>query len=232
MKERQTQLLSSLVEQYIETGRPVGSATLAELLGLSISSATIRTDLQELDQLNYVYQPHTSAGRVPTDHGYRYYVDHVVAAALARAEQQHIRQAFENLYREYRQWPRTATKLLASLAHTVVVAAAITSPDVEEAGMSELLGQLDQNELDTAREISTIVEAIDRQAANLARRLPADSIIFIGEENPLLPARYTSLIVRKAMLPGGQTALLMVAGPKRMSYQRNRALLDCVVELA
>jgi heat-inducible transcriptional repressor len=79
LTSRAAQILSALVAEYIDTGEPVGSARLAHVAGLGVSSATIRNTLAELEDLGYLQQPHTSAGRIPTDRGYRFYVDQLLA---------------------------------------------------------------------------------------------------------------------------------------------------------
>jgi len=75
LSDRTRRILATLVRSYIETGEPVASATLAQKTGLNVSSATVRNVLAQLEEMGYVWQPHTSAGRVPTDAGYRCYVD-------------------------------------------------------------------------------------------------------------------------------------------------------------
>src|SRR5215213_5533151 len=75
LSDRTRRILATLVRSYIETGEPVSSATLAHKAGLNLSSATVRNVLAQLEEMGYVWQPHTSAGRVPTDAGYRCYVD-------------------------------------------------------------------------------------------------------------------------------------------------------------
>jgi len=80
LSSRAAQILAALVAEYIDTGEPVGSARLAHAAGLGVSSATVRTTLGELEDLGYLQQPHTSAGRIPTDRGYRFYVDQLLAA--------------------------------------------------------------------------------------------------------------------------------------------------------
>jgi heat-inducible transcriptional repressor len=77
---RAAQILAALVAEYIATAEPVGSARLAHRAGLGVSSATVRNTLAELEELGYLQQPHTSAGRIPTDRGYRFYVDQLLAA--------------------------------------------------------------------------------------------------------------------------------------------------------
>ena len=76
---RAAQILAALVGEYIDTAEPVGSARLAHRAGLGVSSATVRNTLAELEELGYLQQPHTSAGRIPTDRGYRFYVDQLLA---------------------------------------------------------------------------------------------------------------------------------------------------------
>src|ERR1043166_2330995 len=77
MTSRQEHILKAIVEQYAEVASPVGSSLLAKVFG--VSSATIRAEMAELEREGYISQPHTSAGRVPTDKGYRFYVNNIVA---------------------------------------------------------------------------------------------------------------------------------------------------------
>jgi heat-inducible transcriptional repressor len=79
LSPRAAQILAALVGEYIDTAEPVGSARLAHRAGLGVSSATVRNTLAELEELGYLQQPHTSAGRIPTDRGYRFYVDQLLA---------------------------------------------------------------------------------------------------------------------------------------------------------
>jgi heat-inducible transcriptional repressor len=83
LTERQEAILRALVEEYIATAQPVSSSALAEEPGVRASSATVRNELAHLEELGLLFQPHTSAGRIPTDLGYRYYVDHILARHAA-----------------------------------------------------------------------------------------------------------------------------------------------------
>src|SRR5437762_14362094 len=78
LSPRAARILTALVGEYIQTAEPVGSARLAQSAGVSVSSATVRNTLAELEELGYLQQPHTSAGRIPTDRGYRFYVDQLL----------------------------------------------------------------------------------------------------------------------------------------------------------
>src|SRR5690349_5029143 len=84
MTQRQKQILSAIVEQYAEVAVPVGSSLLAKVFG--VSSATIRAEMAELERLGYICQPHTSAGRIPTDAGYRFYVNDIAQTGAPNPE--------------------------------------------------------------------------------------------------------------------------------------------------
>ena len=79
LDERKTKILHAIIKNYLETGEPVGSRTISKYTDLNLSSATIRNEMADLEELGYILQPHTSAGRIPSDKGYRFYVDHLIA---------------------------------------------------------------------------------------------------------------------------------------------------------
>ena len=80
LDERKTKILNAIIQTYLDTGEPVGSRTISKFTDLKLSSATIRNEMSDLEEMGYIFQPHTSAGRIPTDKGYRFYVDNLMAA--------------------------------------------------------------------------------------------------------------------------------------------------------
>ena len=78
LDERKTKILKAIIRNYLETGEPVGSRTISKDSDLNLSSATIRNEMADLEEMGYILQPHTSAGRIPSDKGYRFYVDHLI----------------------------------------------------------------------------------------------------------------------------------------------------------
>lgn len=79
LDERKTKILEAIISNYLETGEPVGSRTISKYTDLNLSSATIRNEMSDLEEMGYILQPHTSAGRIPSDKGYRFYVDRIMA---------------------------------------------------------------------------------------------------------------------------------------------------------
>ena len=86
--ERKIKILNAIIQTYLDTGEPVGSRTISKFSDLDLSSATIRNEMSDLEDMGYIFQPHTSAGRIPTDKGYRFYVDNMLKEKTAEAEEQ------------------------------------------------------------------------------------------------------------------------------------------------
>ena len=78
LNERKQKILEAIIRNYMETGEPVGSRTISKYSDLNLSSATIRNEMSDLEDLGYIIQPHTSAGRIPSDKGYRFYVNQII----------------------------------------------------------------------------------------------------------------------------------------------------------
>lgn len=101
LTKRDQQVLEAVVTDYIRSGEPVGSRTISKRYGVTVSSATIRNVMADLEELGFLVQPHTSAGRIPTDKGLRFYLDCIMQSrVLENAERQIIRQAFEGIQQD------------------------------------------------------------------------------------------------------------------------------------
>lgn len=119
---RKQQILRALVEEYIHNAAPVASETLVRKYGLRFSSATVRHELAGLEEANLIHQPHTSAGRVPTDLGYRYFVEYLMQeSALSLDEQRLIRHMFYQVQDQLDQWVRLTAAVMARLLHSAAV---------------------------------------------------------------------------------------------------------------
>lgn len=123
LDERKAAVLRAIVEQYVDTAQPVGSQTVTSTTGLGVSAATVRNEMSLLEREGYIAQPHPSAGRVPTDRGYRYYVDHLAGAAqLPATERRRIVEFFSSATFAMDQLLAQTSQLLAGVsAHAAVV---------------------------------------------------------------------------------------------------------------
>lgn len=128
---RRQKILAAIVEQYIATGEPVGSKALLDKLDVSVSSATIRNDMAALTQMGFIYQPHTSAGRIPTQSGYRYYVDNLMRVReLGETERRHIEAGVDSRSGDPEALLKTAGEALVSFTNFASIS---TAPSDEHA---------------------------------------------------------------------------------------------------
>lgn len=228
---RHAHILKGLVEEYIATGKPVGSEKLLEALDVTVSSATVRNVLRDLEEEGYIAQPHTSAGRIPTDKGYRYYVDNL---SFKEPSEKKVR-ALEDTYNEYREEyihpARAAAKLLAEFTHSLAMGGWMDSQDMYASGMSELLGEDAEDSRSVAKEVSHLFDNMEHYAPEFADAASQGVQVYIGGENPIFASPHTSMVIKTIELPTGEIALLLIAGPKRMPYRKNVALLSALASI-
>lgn len=103
LDERKRKILKAIIQTYLETGEPVGSRTISKYTDLNLSSATIRNEMSDLEEMGYILQPHTSAGRIPSDKGYRLYVDE-----LMREKEQEVADIKNMVIEKQTEWKSSA----------------------------------------------------------------------------------------------------------------------------
>ena len=129
LDDRKTAILRAVVEEYIATAQPVGSSHIAANDGVQVSSATVRNDMAFLEQEGYLAQPHTSAGRIPTDKGYRHFVDSIsTAGVLASEDATQVGDFFKATHGRLEDLLRHTTTLLADITHQTAV---IVGPEAD-----------------------------------------------------------------------------------------------------
>ena len=235
MNDRQKKVLAAVVDLYSRTAVPVGSQALIEEFRFPVSSATLRHDMVVLEEEGYLYQPHTSAGRIPTDQGYRFYVEEEMGdEPLTREEQLSLKQ--ELLMRRAREarMSRTVAKLLSHFSGSFAVSG---TPDSEggmyDFGMKELLNNPEFHELDEVCRLVEVLDSIDEKFELLVGTIKDNETkIFIGAENPIaeMPAD-CAMLVSPYRDQSGERGMLAIIGPKRMSYAKNKSLLEYVKKL-
>ena len=123
LTDRRAQLLRLIVREYIETAVPVASEAITYRYGLNVSPATVRNEMARLEAEGYIIQPHTSAGRIPSDKGYRYYIESLmVPEDLPEEEKRTIRHQFHQSARDVEEWLQLAAAVLAGAVHNLAVA--------------------------------------------------------------------------------------------------------------
>ncbi len=144
LDDRRSVVLKALIEEYIRTGEPVSSQSVLDLSGLDVSSATVRNDLSQLESYGFVIQPHTSSGRVPTHHGYRFYVDHLAPTRLRQGTRKQIDAFFQQVHSQISEVLRDTSTFVSELTTypTVVVGPTTTSDVVKDVRLVPLGGSV------------------------------------------------------------------------------------------
>ena len=190
LDERKTQVLKALVETHIRTGLPVSSRVILEASGLTVSPATVRNDLVQLERDGYAMQPHTSAGRVPTGPAYRYYVDHLSPARLRAAIATKIESFFAMAHAELDQMLQSTSELLADITRlpAMVVGPAASHELLRGAHLVQL------GDRDVLTIIVTSSGRVTKEVARFAEPVPAD-VVASAEEllNGLIGCTFADL---------------------------------------
>lgn len=143
LDERKVIILKAIIKTYLETGEPVGSRTISKYTDLKLSSATIRNEMSDLEELGYIVQPHTSAGRIPSDKGYRFYVDQIM-----QEKEQEVTEVKELMIRRVDRVELVLKKLAQLLATNTNYAAMISGPQYHKNKLKFIqLSQMDRNKL-------------------------------------------------------------------------------------
>lgn len=228
-KTRQEKIFSHVVELYLRQAEPVGSKRLCEDFELDCSSATVRAELLELEKKGYLEQPHTSAGRVPTEKGYRYYVERVMEAGdVPQEELQQLRSAWE-LADDFEEKVKQLAKQLAVFSVSAVIVA-YNSHKVYYTGIKNLFSQPEFAHIAPLLTVSQVFDELDERLVVFQETLRhdrADVEVLIGNENPL--GNLCSAVA--SGLPHTEEGLLVVFGPMRMDYGHNINLIKRAKEV-
>ncbi len=243
LTKRQKEILFAIIEEYSEMATPVGSVTLAKLF--DVSSATIRAEMAKLEHLGLIAQPHTSAGRIPTDAGYRLYVN-----SMTDGIDREIAESENDFYASPLQFRLNApsSSLDRSVHALEIRVSSQTRADYAIRGavdsLVELTGNLGlatigdqlylsgisrlftQPEFSDHARVQAVAKLLDNLEPWLREAAPGDPLnIFIGQENPIGKSSEVSLIISKFRSPYSDNSYIGVLGPTRQNYSRVMSLV-------
>jgi len=225
MNERQEQLLKFVVESHISKAEPVGSKLLADEGDLEVSGATIRNEMRELEEQGFLTHPHTSSGRIPTEAGYKYYVENIMLSVVlskkVRSEMEELSKTEKELVAQIKR----VGKFIAEWTDSAVVVA--FSPDnIYYTGISNLFSQPEFQDYARVVQFSNIFDQCEDRIEYLFALIKNNQTkILVGGQNPLGAA---CSLVGTRVRNGG---LFVLLGPVRMDYARNASVAEFVSEL-
>ena len=237
LTERQKGILCQIIEEYAETASPVGSVTLAKLFG--VSSATIRAEMARLEALGLIAQPHTSAGRVPTDAGYRLYVNNLdgilnenwgrgeTTSAAHEDENRSIRRGVHAIEVRIASQSRADTAIRGAVDALVELTGNLGMATIgDQLYLSGISRLFTQPEFLDSRRVQAVAKLLDNLEPWLREAAPGEPLnIFIGHENPIGKNSDVSLIISKFRSPFSDRSYIGTLGPTRQNYFKIMSLV-------
>jgi len=240
LTQRQEKILNTIIGEYIELAQPVSSQLLEKKYDFEICPATIRIEMQKLTDKGYLYQPHTSAGRLPTDKGYRFFVDNLAEKELEDFEMgdwfddEAKRTLFSSspslrlVIEDNIKFIQGLTKNLAQISGALALSYLDKEKVFWKEGWEEILKEPEFGEKDFAVNFAEFLENFENDIENF--EINSGIKIYIGKENPLKRAKDFSLISSRCHLPNDD-GIICLLGPKRMAYGKNISLINSLNKL-
>lgn len=234
---RKDEILRITIDQYIATVIPVSSARVAKKCSLDLSSATIRNILAELEHEGYLTHPHTSAGRVPTQIGYRYYVDHFVdEIQLFEEEKKRIKAEYEFETMKLEALLDKTSRVLSDMTqYTSIVSVDGWDHKLFFGGTSFIPGYLDYSnvnrDIENIKNILAVLDEKERLLEVINRELERKIDVLIGQEMDCSDIADCSLVVSRYKSRRGTSGRIAILGPTRMDYNRVVSALDYFSDL-
>ncbi len=215
-------MLKAIVQEYVRTAEPVGSNFIVQKYRFGVSPATIRNDMAELEEGGFIVAPHTSAGRVPTETGYRYYIQNFLSPKQTKVKQlEEFRQkAAKEDDRE--ELLKSVAKFLAVNTGEAVIVG-LTPRHYYSTGFGALFAKPEFAEAAFMRDFSEIMDKLDEVMAALWGTVPDNIQILVGHESPF-GDRCGTIVTR--FNTGDESGILGVLGSLRMNYDRNYSLIS------
>ena len=221
MENRKDKLLQLIIENYLETADPVGSKFLIESADLELSGATVRNEMRELEEEGFLSHPHTSAGRIPTEKGYGYYIGKIMKVDKPDNK---IKNELGKIAKEDEDVLKKIAKQVAEyLDNSVIFASDLNS--IYYTGISNLFSQPEFRDYAHTVSVSAIFDECEDRMESLYEAIGSDVEILVGKNNPF---GNTCGIVAIKM---GETGLFAVLGPMRMDYSKTVGILKLIKEI-
>ena len=222
MQERRKKILKAVVKEYQRTGEPVASHDLARRWHFDFSPATARAEMLVLDKEGFLEQPHTSAGRLPTDKAFRFFIEELGEEELSQSEREQI---LERLREFHDDSMKERAQFLADCSRGLGLSGIFgRAADWHGAGL-RWLAEEPEFEDDDLKNIMKCFDSLEDDFNKFFSDLDEETAIFIGRENPIKYLRNYSLVVTGFAKEDGR-GVLGILGPKRMNYQRNKFVLE------
>lgn len=227
LNERKKALLGHIINEHVKTAQPIGSSLIAAKRMKDISAPLVRNEMQELEKEGLITQPHTSAGRIPTEAGYRFYIENLLSVGeLSPKQQEALSQALKTS-RGYEESIKQLAKKTAEFSGEAVVIG--FSPDnYFYTGLTNIFNKPEFASHDLVISLSRVIDHLDEVMSKIHKNLDNDISVFLGQDNPF--GQECGSVLTSCDF-NGQNGIIGILGPMRMDYAENIAYLKFIKRL-
>jgi len=228
---RKQKILGAVVNDYLQSAEPVSSDRIYRKYMRDISPATIRNEMASLEEDGFLQHPHTSSGRVPSDLGYRYFVNQLMKLrGLTHKEIQFIEKEYKKAGKNVEELLHTTLKIASTLSHLLAVITAPKMPfKVISSGMTNIIKQPEFNDTEHIKNILSVIEREDLIEHIIDDSAKDDDVtIRIGSEIKHKKIKDCSIVVSKYDLFGESVGTISIIGPTRMTYSKITSVVDTI----
>jgi transcriptional regulator of heat shock response len=232
-RARKDKILYITIDQYIKTTNPVSSQYIVEHYPLDLSSATVRNVLAELEEDGYLTHPHTSAGRIPTEEGYRYFVNHLMTEIhLLEEEKNRINAEYQKESLELEALLEKTSQVLSNVTHyTSIISVDGWGTKVFCRGTGHVVEYSDFQDLQKIKKILVTLDEKEKLLEAINRSLQKKIDVFIGHEIASYGLDSCSLVISSYKTHEGASGRMAVLGPTRMDYERVISTIEYLTDL-
>lgn len=225
---RQESLLTSIIQEYVESAKPISSGQLVNHDDFDMSPATIRNDMVELDAAGYLTQPYTSAGRIPTEKAWRWFIkNRMEETAMPKRDQVQLDTVVERHKHRPDELLRQLAKVMADVIEETVIIG-FAKDDVYSTGLSNLFAHPEFEQMDSVQHLSRVIDHLDDVMNKVFDQVDETVEVKVGRDNPF--SQDLGVIITRYVLPR-QSGVISILGPIRQDYNEHIAVMRYAQQL-
>jgi transcriptional regulator of heat shock response len=232
---RQNKILNTIVKEYVKSAAPISSKFLDRKYNFGISPATLRIEMQKLTNEGLLYQPHTSAGRIPTDKGYRFFVNDILENGpfiFNNKKEEIIAKEIKKELENSLKFLQVATRVLAERSSNLSLSYILDEDILWKEGWEDIFDKPEFKDVDFVSRFAKTISLFEENISNFASDYSSGVRVYIGAETPKFRNEDASIITTSFKCPRlGCSGIFVIVGPKRMDYKKNISVVNSLTKL-
>jgi len=232
---RQKGILDTVIKEYISSATPISSHLLNERYSFDVSPATLRIEMQKLTDQGFLCQPHTSAGRIPTDAGYRFFVNELLErgpSAFSAKRRIKISKEIEEELKDSLRFIQVVTKILANSSSNLGLSYIFNKNVLWKEGWGDILKEPEFKDVDFTTRFTETIKCFERDIDKFTLDSSSEIRVYIGDENPSFKNKDVSVITARFSCSDlNCQGIFAILGPKRMNYNKNISVVNLLTKL-